>query len=237
MKYLSNLIKHIYIYIYIYIVKITQTSNVKHFGSADLLICKYHSPWHWILLMKQQLWFLPYVTGYNLLSLIFRIHGFIYIYIYIWNQKCHLLFELEWSWLFTVSLISNLRISMIIYERICEKSFSYLLFEFRTIFLLHWFPVTCNFTRSGDMSFEWIHMNKICINICISLCVGAMFIYIYIFKLVNHSQEQTKASISKATTLRCRGGHYSFPGIASLTLDLIMLSVKLGGIKYHFLSL
>ena len=48
-----------------------------------------------------------------------------------------------------------------------------------------------------------------------------------------------KALISIATTLKCRGGHYSFFWIALLDLDpyLIMLSVKQGGIKYHFLSL
>ena len=48
-----------------------------------------------------------------------------------------------------------------------------------------------------------------------------------------------KAPFSIATTLRCRGGHYSFLWIAPLTLNLyiIMLRVKQGGIKYHFLSL
>ena len=48
-----------------------------------------------------------------------------------------------------------------------------------------------------------------------------------------------KASFSIATTLRCRGVCNSFTWIAPLTLDpyLIMLSVKQGGIKYHFLSL
>ena len=37
----------------------------------------------------------------------------------------------------------------------------------------------------------------------------------------------------------CSGGRYSFPGLLYFTLDpyLIMLSVKQGGIKYHFLSL
>ena len=44
---------------------------------------------------------------------------------------------------------------------------------------------------------------------------------------------------SISTTLRCKGRHYSFLWIASLTLDphLIMLNVKQGGIKYQFLSL
>ena len=45
------------------------------------------------------------------------------------------------------------------------------------------------------------------------------------------------APFSIATTVRCKGGHYSIPWIASL-LDpyLIVLSAKQNGIKYHFLS-
>ena len=48
-----------------------------------------------------------------------------------------------------------------------------------------------------------------------------------------------KTPFSIAITPRCRGGCYSFPGVAPFTLDtyLIMLNSKLGGIKYHFLSL
>ena len=48
-----------------------------------------------------------------------------------------------------------------------------------------------------------------------------------------------KASFSIATTPRCRGRCHSFPRIAPLYpwSFLIMLSVKQGGIKYHFLSL
>ena len=48
-----------------------------------------------------------------------------------------------------------------------------------------------------------------------------------------------KAPFSIATTPRCRGGRYSFPRLLhfTLVLYLIMLSVKQGGIKYHFLSL
>ena len=47
-----------------------------------------------------------------------------------------------------------------------------------------------------------------------------------------------KAPFLIATTPRCRGGHYSFPELLHFTLDpdLIMLSVKQGVIKYHFLS-
>ena len=45
-----------------------------------------------------------------------------------------------------------------------------------------------------------------------------------------------KAPFSIATTPWCMGGRYSFPGLLHFTLDpyLIMLSVKQGGIKYHF---
>ena len=45
-----------------------------------------------------------------------------------------------------------------------------------------------------------------------------------------------KVPFSIVTTQRSREGCYFFPWIAKLTLDpyLIMLSVKQGGIKYHF---
>ena len=45
--------------------------------------------------------------------------------------------------------------------------------------------------------------------------------------------------IPRAPFSIARGGRYSFPGLLYFTLDpyLIMLSVKQGGIKYHFLSL
>ena len=72
-----------------------------------------------------------------------------------------------------------------------------------------------------------------------------MCIYIYIciyickLKLATIVEGNPKAPFSIATTPRCRGGRYSFPGLLYFTLDpyLIMLSVKQGGIKYHFLSL
>ena len=58
-------------------------------------------------------------------------------------------------------------------------------------------------------------------------------------KLATIVEGNPKAPFSIATTPRCRGGRYSFPGLLYFTLDpyLIMLSVKQGGIKYHFLSL
>ena len=58
-------------------------------------------------------------------------------------------------------------------------------------------------------------------------------------KLATIVEGNPKAPFSIATTTMCRGGRYSFPGLLYFTLDpyLIMLSVKQGGIKYHFLSL
>ena len=55
-------------------------------------------------------------------------------------------------------------------------------------------------------------------------------------KLVTIVEGDQKAPFSIATTPRCRGGRYFFPRIAPLYLDiyLILLSVKQGGIKYHF---
>ena len=71
----------------------------------------------------------------------------------------------------------------------------------------------------------------------VSVCVY-IYIYIYICWLII-VETNPKALFSIAITPRCRWGSYSFTWIAPLTLDLhyIMLSVKQGGIKYHFLSL
>ena len=70
------------------------------------------------------------------------------------------------------------------------------------------------------------------IYICIHVCI-------YILKLATIVEGNPKAPFSIATTLRCRGGRYSFPGLLYFTLDpyLLMLSVKQGSIKYQFLSL
>ena len=66
--------------------------------------------------------------------------------------------------------------------------------------------------------------------------------YIYIVvkvKLATLVEGDPKANFSIATTPKWRGERYLFPWIAPLYLDpyLIMLSVKQGSIKYHFLSL
>ena len=57
-------------------------------------------------------------------------------------------------------------------------------------------------------------------------------------KLATVVEGDSKAPFSIATTLRCRRGRYSFSGLLYFTLDayLIMLSVKQGGMKYHFWS-
>ena len=54
--------------------------------------------------------------------------------------------------------------------------------------------------------------------------------------LADCSQGDPKSPFLITATPRVRGGHYSAPWNAPLTLDpyLIMLSVKQEGIKYHF---
>ena len=65
-----------------------------------------------------------------------------------------------------------------------------------------------------------------------------IYIYIYIAKLATLVESDPKAPFSIATTPRFRGGH-NYQDCSHFTLDphLIMLCVKQGGIKYHFLSL
>ena len=58
-------------------------------------------------------------------------------------------------------------------------------------------------------------------------------------KLATVVEGDSKAPFSIATTPRSRGGATPFPGLLHFTLDmyLIMMSVKQGSIKFHFLSL
>ena len=74
---------------------------------------------------------------------------------------------------------------------------------------------------------------------CMWVCAYACMFYSKVVKLATIVEGDPKAPFLIATTPRCRGGRYSFPGLLYFTLDLylIMLSVKQGGIKYHFLSL
>ena len=58
-------------------------------------------------------------------------------------------------------------------------------------------------------------------------------------KLATVVKSDSKAPFLIATTPRCREGTTPFPELLDFTLDpyLIMLGVKQGSIKYHFLSL
>ena len=65
------------------------------------------------------------------------------------------------------------------------------------------------------------------------------YIYIYIYiskKLATVVEGDQKDPFSRATKPRRREGATPFPGLLHFTLDryLILLSVKQGGIKYHF---
>ena len=70
-----------------------------------------------------------------------------------------------------------------------------------------------------------------------------IYFYFLLVDILNNKSKlalvkgEPKAPFSVATTPRCRGGHYSFPWIAPLYPNLIILSAKQGGVKYHFLSL
>ena len=65
-----------------------------------------------------------------------------------------------------------------------------------------------------------------------------IYIYIYIYKEIV-VEGYSMAPFSIATTPRCGEGATLFPGLLHFSLDpyIIMLSVKQGSIKYHFLSL
>ena len=58
-------------------------------------------------------------------------------------------------------------------------------------------------------------------------------------KLVTVVGGDPKAPFSLVTTLKCRGGHYTILWLLHFTLDLylMILSVKQGSTKYHFLGL
>ena len=98
----------------------------------------------------------------------------------------------------------------------------------------------------GTFFLEWINL----VYQFIHFIISSLNVFLYLFvtrdlylskkvKLATIVEGNPKAPFSIATTPRCRGGRYSFPGLLYFTLDpyLIMLSVKQRGIKYHFLSL
>ena len=96
----------------------------------------------------------------------------------------------------------------------------------------------CHYMNWGISTIIFIRLRVL---LFFSLGKYPQYIYIYIskVKLATIVEGNPKAPFSIATTPRCRGGRYSFPGLLYFTLDpyLIMLSVKPGGIRYHFLSL
>ena len=100
--------------------------------------------------------------------------------------------------------------------------------------------------------FDWLNLMQL-IN-AIMVIVGLFLRIFLLFKFSNSRVKKLativegdpKAPFSIATTLRCRGGRYSFPWIAplfhgllhfSLDMCLIILSVNQGSIKYYFLCL
>ena len=91
------------------------------------------------------------------------------------------------------------------------------------------------------MNYKFCHFFKnliLILNVLITLhpALSHTHTHTHTHKLADCCQGQPEGSLSIATTSRCSRGCYSFLWIAPLTLDtyLIMLSVKQGGIKYHF---
>ena len=64
-------------------------------------------------------------------------------------------------------------------------------------------------------------------------------VYALVSKMTTVAEGDQKAPFSIATTSNVGEGTTPFPGLPHFTLDtyLILLSVKQGGIKYHFKSL
>ena len=60
--------------------------------------------------------------------------------------------------------------------------------------------------------------------------------FMWIYKQSKSKDDDPKAPFSIATTLRCSGGHYSFPWIVPLYPWSVPYNarVKQGGMKYHF---
>ena len=97
-----------------------------------------------------------------------------------------------------------------------------------------WQYVYIAFWDGWQKKFKWIHRVSM-----------PWWWYIWYFIYSSFSfwltvvEGDTKASFSIAITPRFKGGYYSFAWIVPLALDpyFLILGVKQGGIKYHFLSL
>ena len=79
-----------------------------------------------------------------------------------------------------------------------------------------------NTTHQTNIVFEIYHIRCIYICVCVCVCVCVHFILsvfsndeilhiLYKYLLATEVESDQKAPFSIATTLRCRGGHYSFP--------------------------
>ena len=106
-------------------------------------------------------------------------------------------------------------------------------FNFQHVFIL----LQSNLWR--DMNLFYLHLVFLSRDAWCPLSSVHWCCILIIKKLATIVEGNPKAPFSIVTTPMCRGGRYSFPGLLYFNLDpyLIMLSVKQGGIKYHFLSL
>ena len=86
---------------------------------------------------------------------------------------------------------------------------------------------------------RWVYLYSTCLT---NLNKFLYFIYIYIHMGLELSKltvikDDAKVLFSIATTPRCTESKTLFSGLLHFFLNLIMLSVKQGSIKYHLLSL
>ena len=101
-----------------------------------------------------------------------------------------------------------------------------------TKILLFWHDSRNHIWGKDSASFKPKHRKFVCVQIFFSLQCK------YKVKLATAVEGDPSAPFSIANAERCREGRYSFTWIAPLYpwSYLIKLSVKQGGIKYHFLS-
>ena len=114
-----------------------------------------------------------------------------------------------------------------------------------TIFIIDFFPISFNIIKFIPYMFN-IFLSTFRIMAVMSkdyqVCAAKQIPLHVVFgfkerlKLATVVEGDQKAPFSIATTQRYREGATPFPGLLHFTLDtyLILLSVKQGGIKYHF---
>ena len=103
--------------------------------------------------------------------------------------------------------------------------------------------ICCLLFAGKILIWNWIkkNFNKyiIGIHIVFHICRYLMVLlygYSYVVSCAIIVEYDSNVPFTIATTLRCKGGCYSFPWVPSHTFDayFIMLSVKQGGTKCHF---